>query len=48
VNIVDAYYGVASVKEAFCQVEAYLPCGIMLCIKICDFILQGEAGGAGN
>ena len=27
--------------------EANSPCGIMLRIKICDFIPQGEAGSAG-
>jgi hypothetical protein len=47
VNIVHAHHGIAPLKKAFGQVEAYSPCGIMLCIKICDFIPQGEASGAG-
>jgi hypothetical protein len=47
VNIVDAHHGIAPLKKTFGQVEAYSPCGIMLCIIICDFIPQGEASGAG-
>jgi hypothetical protein len=47
VNIVDAHHGIAPVKKSFGQVEAYSPCGIMICIKICDFIPKGEASGAG-
>jgi hypothetical protein len=43
----DAHHGISPLKETFGQVEAYSPCGIMLCIKICDFIPQGEASGAG-
>ena len=48
VYIVDAHHGIAPLKKAFGQVEAYSPCGIMLRIKIFDFIPQGEAGSAGN
>ena len=44
----DAHHGIAPLKKAFGQMEAYSPCGIMLRIKICDFIPQGEAGSAGN
>jgi len=47
VNIVDAHHGIAPLKKTFGQVEAYSPCGIMLRIKICDFIPQGKAGSAG-
>jgi hypothetical protein len=42
VDIVYSYYGVAPLEEAPGEVVADSPCGIMLCIKICDFIPQGR------